>query len=350
MFFATLFRVVCSRLTCCPFSVTVSLALLSLTSADYMKQDPMYNLFRWALLNETIFSTEGIDAPASDSAYAHVVVTEALGVARNVELAAETTVIMHVWMEITHHLYDSIRECQKGDSKAVRSIDEAVALWIGEDQTRGSYSTGYLMYYIAQQAASKFGYPEGEAAANTKLLELFNLAKTTSQSCSTTPDVSSSLRLLVAEILSWMTVPLIQNLIYYVNQGNVNYAELYALATIPQAVGCGENRYESLRNVLVNENNTVTFDSLSADFMNEFQAFQKCLRITCNDIRDRPIADAALNNAVSDLCFDDTAPDAYALVGYNSTAALDEVSHHNVEQSRCVLLLPNLSLVWPVGS
>lgn len=300
-------------------STTVSLAQLSRTAATYMHQDPMFNIFRWALVDEEVFSKVGNETSlALESAFADIVVGKALSIANDTKLAAETTVVMNVWMEITHDLYNSVRECEKSFGGAPMSIDRAVALWLGEEQTYGSFTTGYLMYHITQKAAQNWGGNTTEAAINGRLFNLFSAAKVAATKCVRSPDAVKALRSNVAAILVLMTVPLLQNLLFYLDLGNDNYIELYALAVIPQAVGCGESNFLFLRDILVNEAqfNRNTLDSM---FFESMKGFQRCLRISCDDLLDGTNPSLSLRTLVLNQCHNPSDSVRKNLAGFETT-------------------------------
>ena len=293
-----------------------------------MNEDSIFNYFRWALLDEEVFGLwAGTDSSTdpTDSAYADVVFQKAIEKAQNKNLAAETAVVMHIWMEISHHLYDALRACENGEDSAGTSIDRATALWIGEGQTRGAYNSGYLMYEIAQEAAQLFGYPASEAAVNKNILGFLVEAKLAGGHCSTSPSIAQRMRIVVLEILAEMTVPLLQKLIYHMYSGNQNHIELYSLAVIPQSIACGDVTYATLRDTLIRDDLNIDPNNLSEDFVNELKAFQRCLRITCTDIADRPITDPNLADFISQVCFDDAAAGAFDLAGYEGGLSDEEV-------------------------
>jgi hypothetical protein len=303
---------------------TVSLSQLSLTAATYMHQDPMFNIYRWALVDEVVFNQIGSGVVAADSAYANIVVSKALSVAADLNLAAETTVVMNVWMEITHDLYSSVRHCETDTAKAPESIDRAMALWLGEGQTDGSFTTGYLMYHITQVAARNFGQNEGESDTNTLLVGLFSNAKETSLTCVDSSDATMDLRAEVAEILVKMTIPLLQNLFYHIDSANENYIELYALAVIPQAIACGESNFFYLRDVLVNESDFNPSD-INDDFFEAMKKFQECIRITCDDLLKGMNPAGSLRSLVQNLCYDPASAGRKNLAGFIPTTDVAEV-------------------------
>jgi hypothetical protein len=291
-----------------------------------MHQDPMFNIYRWALVDDEVFNEIDSGLVATDSAYANVVVSKALSVANDLNLAAETTVVMNVWMEITHDLYSSVRHCETDTAKAPESIDRAMALWLGEGQTDGSFTTGYLMYHITQVAARNFGQNEGESQTNTLLVGLFSKAKEISLTCGdpSASDAMMSLRAVVGEILVKMTIPLLQNLFFYIDSTNDNYIELYALAVIPQAVACGEATFLYLRDVLINES---AFDrsEINDDFFEAMKKFQECLRITCDDLLKGMNPAATLSALVQKLCHDPVSAGQKSLAGFIPTTDVAEV-------------------------
>ena len=306
----------------------VSLSEFSLKALTYMSQDPMFNIFRWALGDEYLFNQNGNNASTTDSTFADIVVQKAFSAAQDVGLAAETAVVMNVWMEITHDLYNSVRFCKDATEKAGESIDRAVSLWLGEDQTAGSFSTGNLLYHITQQAAQHLGQSEGEASINNRLLKLFVDAKAMTSKCEINADTFKKLRLIIADILVKMTVPLIQNLLYYIDTLDENKIELYALAVIPQAIACGEANFAFLRDTLVNE---AEFDAnaINTDFFDSMRIFQQCLRITCDDLMEGMNPYDSLRTLILNQCYDPGSVDSFKLAGYLPTSNISEVCYYD---------------------
>jgi hypothetical protein len=297
------------------FDRVVSMASLSRTAANDMSDDPMFNIYRLALLDDNVFEQIGTqDFDPMDSAYADIVVQKAFGIASDVALGAESAVVMSVWMEICHELYNSLQYCFDGDERAVLSVDRAIALWIGADQTEAQ-DNGFLMYSIAQQAANRFGLKSGESHVNKDIIQSFNELQQLAKLCKDDSSANRDMRNFVADILELMTVPLLQNLVYYIDQGIENYVELYALAVIPQAIGCGDAEFFDLRDALISE---TYFDSsnLDADFFSEMQHFQKCLRITCGELIGNTNPSSTLLDTVNEICYDDLNPSDKRMAGY----------------------------------
>lgn len=293
-----------------------------------MAQDINFNLFRFALTDEDEF---GDGSFLAASTYADVAAQKALTVATDKALAAEASVVLHVWMQIAHYLYESVRVCEKG-GKATDSLDKAVALWLGEGQTEASDS-GFLMYSIAEQAATRFGHdPASEAPINTKLFEAFNQAKDIAVDCPTAPDMFLDLRGVVANILKSMALPLTQNLIYYISKADANspeylqmenFVELYALSVIPHLIGCSPSSFFNLQDNLIDSD----FDSSLVDdeLVGDIKALQKCFDISCTDLLADKITDDTLSQLAMKFCVEDS--DEYpSIVGYQPASDVTQVS------------------------
>ena len=287
--------------------LVVSLAALSRSAADDMNDDPMFNLYRWALLEESVFDKiDTADFDPMDSAYGDIIVQKALGVARDPVLAAESAVVLSVWMEICHELYNAIDYCQSQDDRAVLSVDRAVALWVGTGQTAESFDDGYLMYSIAQRGAKFFGLEAGEAQVNTEIIDLLVQLQQLAIGCQNDGETFMKMKKVLADILKQMTIPLLQNLLHYIDNDDENLIELYSLAVVPQAIGCGSSDFLDLRNVLVSETN-FNLESLDNEFFYEMQRFQKCIRISCSDLKGNASPNSTLLELVNKTCYNSTA-------------------------------------------
>lgn len=294
-----------------------------------MAQDIAFNLFRFALADEEEF---GDGSYLASSTYADVAIDKALNTADDEELAAEATVILHVWMQIAHYLYESVRVCENG-GRAVDSVDKAVALWLGEGQVEGSDDIGFLMYSIAEQAATGFGHDENsEAPVNTDLFEAFNEARKIAVDCPTAPDMFLDLRGVVADILNSMKLPLLQNLMWYINNASSaapdylemeNYVELYALSLVPHLIGCSPTSFFFLQENLIDND----FDNslINEKFIGHMKTLQKCFDITCSDLLADKISDGSLSQMVSKMCVKDSDAPA-SIVGYQPATDVTEVS------------------------
>jgi hypothetical protein len=197
-----------------------------------MKDNLDYNLFRFALASEEEF---GDGSCINALAYADTTARKAFEVATDQELAAEAAVVLHVMMEITNYLHAAVKLCEAGDN-AVEAVDKAVAIWVGVGQTEGSDDNGYLVYSIAEQAATRLGIAkDDESWVNTALFDAFNEAKNIALECPANRDKFLDLRGLVADIIQALASPLMHNLIYYISQADSSSPDYPTLETLRQS-------------------------------------------------------------------------------------------------------------------
>jgi len=312
---------------------TVSLQQLSTTADHYMKDDPLFNLFRWALVDEIVFSDLDNDGSqfTNDAAYADRVTEAAFNITGDIALATESTIVLHMWMEVSHHLNDAIRFCQASSSSAVQSIDRAVALWIGESQVEGSFTEGFTLYNRFQQAAKHWGQAdEGEASVNTQLMEQFNTAQVAGDLCVDTPDTFKKLRVISTQITRLMIIPLLQEFFYHMEALQENEIELYTVAVVPLSIGCGESVYDVLTEHL---QTTKDFEESDIDdaFVEALMTLQQCYQVTCDDLLDGVNPSINLNDFVARVCYDDTSNDRKALAGFQPEYDVQQLSRLDLD-------------------
>jgi len=274
---------------------TPALASLSTQAAPIMYDDPMFNIYKYALYDDIDFDGSSLEI----FSYANDIVIEALNSGNDNKLAAEATVILQIFMVVTHKLYSAVRMCNEGVSPEL-IIDSAVALWIGENQGEGKFDDGWMIYSVGQSVQKFFGFPEGEAPINSKLMELFIEAQTAAKNCLKMPDATRVLRSISHEIIRSLTQPLIKSLLFHMVKDSRNMVELYAVAVIPQSAACNPKSYSELQSALYSGYNQQT--SLTEDVLDHLATFLKCQRITCENIQTGADADASLSDIVKRLC------------------------------------------------
>jgi hypothetical protein len=274
---------------------TVSLESLSTEAAQYMSNDPMFSIFKFALYEEADLE----DFSGEDFLYADDVVSEALSNAEDNKLAAESAVIMNVWMVIAHRLYSAVRVCKDQDP-AEALIDSAVALWIGKEQGEGQFDSGWMLYSVGQSAAKFYGLEEQEAPTNTELMNLFIEAQSTAATCVNKSEAYIDLRKTVSELIRTLTKPLVLSLLFHMVKNSKNMVELYALSVIPQAAACNPDAYDALETTLFTGYDHTT--SLTDEVKGHLASFLRCQRITCDDMQYTNKADSGLQDLVQTLC------------------------------------------------
>lgn len=305
-----------------------SLSDISSQAHLYMSEDPIFNYFRYALYDESTF--ESLNNNTSWP-FADMVVRLALSPdhGNDANLAAESAVVMNVFFLIQHRLYRAGRECKQGTNPS-HLIDSAVSLWIGRDQQEGKFNSGWMLYSLAQQTAQQYGQPEGEAAINTELMDMFNQAQVLADFCSSQPGTFEEIRVLSRQIIQKFSRVIVQRLLYFMSEDNLDYTELYGLSIIPQAVSCDANVYQNLKSALIDSFSRDT--TIDDNLYEQIGSLLKCLRMTCDDLGDTTRASSHLQDIVSNLCTklreDETTKE---LAGYIATYDISEESRIDLD-------------------
>jgi len=198
----------------------------------------------------------------------------------SVAMGVESSIILNLWMYIIHVLNNAVRDCDSGES-VFESLDVALSLWVGFDQEEGT-SKGHLLYSITESIEEQFVTNAGqkEARANTKLISLFNEARSLLNADGTcSENDAASLRKNVHSIQSTMMIPLIQSLIHYLLEGDVSYTSLYAYSIVPMIYAHNLDAYRILE--------ILFFGGDISDIQKATQALESsynALGITCADI------------------------------------------------------------------
>ena len=103
-----------------------------------MMNEWTFNIFRNAY-NEFTDTDGKFDGSVLEQ-YADAVVKDLLDVDQK-PVAAESMVVVTVWMAITHYLEVAVEGCkdsnEAGIDVAINALDKAVALWVGERESDG---------------------------------------------------------------------------------------------------------------------------------------------------------------------------------------------------------------------
>ena len=175
-------------------------------------------------------------------------------------LTAETIKVTNIWMSVVQSLYNTVTLCESGTAVAPNhdddgtttfdeysnSIDIAAALWFGnlqsDNDTDMMKRSGGTMFAWAEEARSRY-VSTGDASAsdgdtlinvNDKIVQGLNDIQSMLSTCytdgtnnvvdgsnngnsivSSSSSSSKQMRQKVDELVRYMTVPLVQNLIYY---------------------------------------------------------------------------------------------------------------------------------------
>jgi hypothetical protein len=132
------------------------------------------------------------------------------------------------------------------------------------------------------------------------------------------------IRKTTAEILKFMAIPLIQQLIFHMEALNEHGIELYTVAVIPLSVACAESIYETLAEHLQSTDDFQSSD-IDDEFTEAFKSFLQCYRITCDDLVDGMNPTDQLKTLVDRLCYNDSDAERKKLAGFAPTTDVSEV-------------------------
>ena len=320
-----------------------SLAGFSTTATLQMMDEPVFNIFRFALRGE-----DGLFLGNEDRLYADSVVNDAFQIttpaARTV--AVEAMVAINLWMYLVHELFQTLKNCKNGmiaDTDGIHSIDEAVAYWIGDGQIAGDSERGHLLYALAEEMGENFqNEVGGQARSNKNILRLFNEAKNVvglPNACRGDPETYPRLRMIINDIVSQMTIPLVQGLIHNLRNNDRDRVKMYAHAFVPLVVACNPSLYAFLREKLM----LLTYNVVEVeDIVERIRTTYDCLRITCDDVGQH-------TTETSSVCVD--TPRLNAIAGYRPSNDVRQVSTilscGSVWKIDCSQYIPSmLSLTW----
>ena len=274
----------------------LTLSSFSADAQTVMSQDPMFNIFKYALYDKEAFDHD----TELGFAYADEIVLEALGSTSDTNLAAEAAVVLNVWMMIAHQLYNAERSCRKRQQNAVEHLDIAAALWIGKDQTPDATDAGWLLYNVAQEAARDFGFGDIEAPINERLMSQFVDLQSLALRChgddSSVPDL---VRVRIGEVLQSFSLILVQRLLVSISVDDKWRTELYASAVMSQCVGCNPDLHADLGEVFYSD---FSKDKMDENVIENLALFLQCMRIPCEDIHAHPDSAVELKDLASNLC------------------------------------------------
>lgn len=288
-----------------------------------MTEDLPFNLFRYALQD-----AYGYYKGAPVEQYADTFVEHAFENTLVPTLAVEAIVALNIWMAVVHELYEQINQCKAFDeSNAPLSVDIAAAYYIGDGQQTGSSQTGHLLYRLTEEAGELFGQDgigSGEAEVNTKVLILFNRIKgdvSSPDSCPAKSSTVADLRLHIDQAVSYMTVPLLQNLIHYMKTNDRYRVQMYALSVIPLIAGCNEATFSYLRTALIdNDYDPLKFNEI----LEKLQGAYRCLGVSCADV-------GAYKGGIVPQCQDPSDRNVVALAGYLPTTNVFDQSEIDLD-------------------
>jgi hypothetical protein len=266
-----------------------SLASLGDTLANASPKTPA---FLYHLYGLTDRSTNFAFELEAQTGYINKFITDIFEESLTFSIDAIITVSM--WMYATHLLYDGVYRCHErtvaNRANAVElggaGFDEFIALWIGDGQSPG-VANGDVLYAWAQFFGDIFGMNSPQAPTNEIILDLYGRAKSAlsvENACSSdVPGTAAELWKVATQIVSEMSKPLFQGLIYSILTGDEDGVRIYSFALVPQIAKCRPSTYKRLKQRLLDD--AFDFDEESVSMvLEDLQDAYACFGYTCDAI------------------------------------------------------------------
>lgn len=213
----------------------------------------------------------------------------------NLDFAVDAILTVSVWMYATHLLYDGVYRCQErteaddpnrfGDMEG-GGFDEFIALYIGEGQTIGTES-GDSLYRWAQVWGSFYDMNDPESPVNSRILRLYARAKdalSQEGACSkAVKGTAAELWKTATQIVSTMSIPLFQGLMYSILEGDTGGVQVYAKALVPQIAKCRPSTYKRLKRNLLDEG-VLLDETTTNQVLEDLQDAYSCFGFTCSSV------------------------------------------------------------------
>lgn len=225
-------------------------------------------------------------------------------------IEATGALVYNVLMAYWGYLWRVQQDCLDNNSKSANAnLDIAVALYVGDGQTRSDDQKGSMLYNLAEVAGSYFSQKSGETEVNSIALQAFSSIQTLlSQGQCNNADGYVQIRNEIQLLVELTNVVLVQHMIHYMNEAvqkssSSDFVELFSLSLNPQVASCDVVTYDRLVDL------TVAQDISAGTIQDAIEALQKaysCLGIQCEDV-------GAYMNDITPMCTNDDTP---LLAGY----------------------------------
>ena len=266
------------------------------------------------------------------------------------------TAYMNVWMYVIREFEDAIDDCDTGaldnNDGSVHAWDEGVAFWTGSREGTDGSGSGKLIYALADKRCANFGTcgssggeTTGTSKVNSDLLALFARGRNLLAVLD-----CGSVRPVVTEIVSLMTIPLIQGTLRYAYKMSTygpygsgttaaGSAEMltwnaegatFAFAVLPLLSGCSSSAAQTVyNNMKLGAGPTCNKEAVKA----AFEANYQCLGISCADVGALTEAGGCVaDDAWCSVCYDSSNVAADTNVVYEKIAGYtprSKVTDHN---------------------
>lgn len=330
---------------------------------SYIQSDPTFAVQMYGLAGlqqdnpDVVLPTEAI---MSKLTYADDFVLEALADTNSGTLAAEAMTSLNLWMAVAHKLWLAVDMCRAdvelltggkantGDSgndaltgifinanlnRIKLSFDEAMAYWIGADQSNGD-EDGYALYAFSQKIGGRFGRANPEATANKQIKRLYEEGRGLLSSDEACTKETKTLYHIVNRLTQKMMIPLVQHLIAALKEKDYPRVSLYAIAVVPHIAACKPSSYRYLKKELLDTQYSDNKNISDNDYNKIIQTLQNsftCLGFSCSEVGPY------LNDKVPQ-CDNDNAGGIQTLAGYTTSSDVIEQSKIDLDILQIKLL------------
>mmetsp|Transcript_13639 Transcript_13639/g.17159 ORF Transcript_13639/g.17159 Transcript_13639/m.17159 type:complete len:740 (-) Transcript_13639:36-2255(-) len=272
--------------------------------------------------------------------YADSFVSSLLQNTNSKTLAAEAAVALNVWMYVAHELYDGLDDCRRTEQGnnpdglsdnglGVKAVDEAVAFYIGMDQT-SEVGSGDSLFNLALEAEQEFGINSASGAvANRKFIAGYNKYLEVlypTDRCNAGSGTSEKLHGITSEMISAMSITLMQKLIHAIVSEDSDRIKLYALSIVPQISACKSSVASDLMSKLY----TNTYNNSDrTEVIGLLQSAFDCLGFSCADI-------GAYKSNVIGQCAE--TPGDAAIVGYKPSSDVHNMAKIDLDIAQMKIL------------
>jgi hypothetical protein len=266
-----------------------SLRDLGITAGNFSVKSPLFHYYVDAFEDIGVKyekEEKGLfdEHPASE--YLSTIIQDLLSLNMPSDIIKDSSLVMNIFIRVHTYMENVNNACTTKDPEdALINLDHAAALWIGFGQTYGDNYNGNMLYGLTERAGANFGQDHVESKVNTEILSLMSEIRSVFIDSFSNPSEPafpcSIIRQKVARVQALFFVPLVQNLIHYMWNGDGNYVELYSLSILPLLRTCDPRSFDSLINNLVLK----TFqDSTMNSTLTQVQSLYSCMDLKCDDI------------------------------------------------------------------
>mmetsp|Transcript_8436 Transcript_8436/g.9717 ORF Transcript_8436/g.9717 Transcript_8436/m.9717 type:complete len:781 (-) Transcript_8436:1795-4137(-) len=263
------------------------------------------------------------------------------------EMASHAAMWHILYLQASYGLWGAMKDCAisadpsydndaAGITDLNAKLDEFIAYWVGSLNSEVASVNGYSLWSATNEIGIYFNTHESGVALTNKHIrtgyEALSSILSVDGACdqNKAPATLKSLWMVNNKILSYMMVPLVQNLIKAMLDDHQSYIDVYAKMVVPQLVQCRYSNYEFLKKELLDQPfNKQNIHSIAKVLHDSYS----CLGISCEMVGE-PMG---LNDSL--LSCDDENYKHPILAGYPTTTHVAEQSKIDLDLYQMKILM-----------